>query len=585
MTLPENKTRYGEQLVMAEVVTADDLARGLELQRESGGNLLDVLIENHLVDERKALRFLAETSGARYITSDKLMAAEIPPEALDRIPVRHAEKLIVLPLGYSASSNTLTLALAEIDEGLVEQVRLAAGVGQVQPIIATRWAIRAGIKRYYHGDIYAFAQVEDAQVEAVVIIDEEAPSEVQAREPSRKVPAPQAPEDSGEALKREAELLRLTSELQHHLAKERDAQAILHRTLAFAFDKLPADEAALLIPERGKFVPRGVRSKSGARSVTVSETLLNEILSCKQGVLTGDAKADERFSQAESVILQGVRSAMGAPVVVGKDVRAVLVLITKERPDTFTRKDLNLLTGLAAQAAASLEVADSARAGAAESAQRTLLARYLPPAVVEQVVSGVVPVSVVGEAQEVTVLFADICGFNDLAEKLGPRDVVALLNEHFAQMAEVVFFHGGMLDKFVGDAVMAVWGAPQRSSQAPIKALRAALEMQQRVGDMNALRAAAGKPQFEIAIGVHTGWVIFGSMGTPRRQELSIIGDAVASAAKLCAAAHPGQVVASDITVSVTGNAFVAEPLQFVSLPGRAASLHAMAVTEEKPKG
>lgn len=585
MGVQDNKTRFGEQLLAAEIVTPDALAKGLELQKESGGYLIDVLIENGLVDERRALRFLAETSGARYISSDKLAQANVGPEALARIPVRHAEKLGVLPLGYIPASNTLSLALAEIDEGLVEQVRLAAGVGTVQPVIASRWAIRAGIKRYYHGDIYAFAEVEDAQAEAIVI-DEERPAEVKAREPSRVTPAPKTPESDADNLKREAALLRIASELHGHLARERDVQAILHRVLAFAFDKLPADEAALLLPDRsGSFVPRGVRSKAGAKSVSVSETLLKEIIQTRQGVLASDPKADERFRSAESVVLTGLRSAIGAPVVVGKEVRAVLVLNTRERPEVFTRQDLDLLVAVAAQAAASVEAADSARQIAADTAHRAHLSRYLSPALVEQVTSGVLALPSAGDAYEVTLLFADIRGFTELAEKLGPRDVVALLNDHFAQMAEIVFFHGGMLDKFVGDAVMAVWGIPQRAPVAPTKALRAALEMQQRVGDMNALRAAAGKPQFEIGIGVHTGWVIFGAMGSARRQDYTILGDTVATASKLCAAAAPGQILASEVALGAAQNAFVAEPVNGVALSGRAAALHPFAVKEERPKG
>ncbi|MBI5543683.1 MAG: GAF domain-containing protein [Deltaproteobacteria bacterium] len=586
MGVQDNKTRFGEALVAGGVVTKENLARGLELQKETGGYLVDVLIENELVDERRALRFLAETSGARYITSDKLAVAKIPSEALDRIPVRHAEKMGVLPLGFQPHTNTLTLALAEIDEGLLEQVRLAAGVGQIQPIIASRWAVRAGIKRYYHGDIYAFAQYEDSQARGEVVVVEDAPPEVQVRAPARREPAPKAPEGDLEKLKREVALLRTSTELVGHLAKERDAQAILHRVLAFAFDKLPADEAALLLPDRGgTFTPRGVRTKTDAKSIRVSDTLVQEILRERQGVLTSDAKSDERFNKAESVILTGVRSAIGVPILVGKEVRAVLVLATKERVDVFTRYDLDVLLAIAAQATLSLEVAENARQLASDAANRAQLARYLSPALVEQIASGVLGLSATGEAHEVTLLFADISGFTDLAEQLGPRDVVALLNEHFAQMAEIVFFHGGMLDKYVGDAIMAVFGAPLRNPQAPAKALRAALEMQGRVSDMNALRGASGKPQFQVAIGVHTGWVIFGSMGSARRQDLTVLGDTVATAQKLCAAAQPGQILASEVALAASQGAFAAEHQPDLALSGRAANVRAFLVKEELPKG
>jgi hypothetical protein len=212
MSTRDSQIRYGEQLVAAGVATREALAKGLEIQKESGGHLLEILIENHLVEERRALRFMAAKYGARYITSDRLASTTISREALDRIPPRHAERLGVLPLAYHDESHTLTLALTEIDEGLVEQVRLAAGARQVQPVIATRSAIRAGIQRYYHDDIYAFAQVEDTLIGAVVVNDEN-PPQIQAREPSRDTPAPKGSKGEARALELEAELLRVAGEL------------------------------------------------------------------------------------------------------------------------------------------------------------------------------------------------------------------------------------------------------------------------------------------------------------------------------------------------------------------------------------
>ena len=116
-------------------------------------------------------------------------------------------------------------------------------------------------------------------------------------------------------------------------------------------------------------------------------------------------------------------------------------------------------------------------------------------------------------------------------------------------------------------------------------ALRAAGEMQQRVGDMNALRAAKGKPQFEIGIGVHTGWVIFGAVGSARRQDFSVLGQTVNLAARLCEAATPGQILASEIALNAAHGGFVAEPVDADTLPGRAAGVRPFAVKEEKPKG
>ena len=583
--MAEVKPRLGEQLVAAEVIDPECLSKGLVVQKLKGGLLLDVLLENRLVDERKLLRFLAETSGARYITADKLAKANPAIATLDKIPARHAEKLSVLPLSFHEPTNTLTLALSEIDEGLVEQVRLAAGAAAVVPIIATRMAIRAAIKRYYYGDIYAFAQMDESPAPAV--LQEEPPGKVLARtEPSRVAPNPSEPPPTElDKLHRELKLLRLASELHRHLSGERDANAILHRVLAFAFDNLPADNGALITvdPTTKKLLAKGVRTRSGESSqVVVSETLVREVIESRQGVLTGDALVDSRFRGSDSVVGAGVRSAMGVPIVVAGEVCAVIFLDTRQRIDVFTEPDLTVLMAIAGQAALALENLDLSRQIASEMATRVHLARFFSPGLVEQAASGKLNLSGAAEAQEATILFADIRGFTSFAERHEPREVVAMLNDHFAHMVDIVFSNGGILDKFVGDAVMGLWGVPLTRPDAPAKALRCALEMLERIGDMNALREIAGKERLQLGIGVCSGPVVFGAIGAPKRMEFTAIGDAVNIAARLGDMAEPGQIIACEATVTAAGQGFVYQPLPPASLKGKSQPIAVFSVVEER---
>jgi len=318
-----DKPGMGEQLIAAGLLTPDNLALGLDLQKATGGSLLDVLIAHQLVDERKALRLFAEQKGVRYITFDKLAKANIAQDVLDKIPARHAEKLGVLPLAYQGAGNVLTVAFSEVEPGLVEQVRLASGAGVVSPIIASRAAVVAGIKRFYFGDTYSFAQMEAGVASAVLTKEpEQEPPRVVARESSRVGPAPEGPPSEDlERLKREVSLLRLVTELNRHLSRERDPTAILMRVLAFAFDNLPADDGVLVLrdPATGALKPRGARTRSGDEDaqVAVSETLIKEVVETRQGVLTADAVTDARFNRSESVVAVGLRSAMGVPLTVG----------------------------------------------------------------------------------------------------------------------------------------------------------------------------------------------------------------------------------------------------------------------------
>ena len=172
--------------------------------------------------------------------------------------------------------------------------------------------------------------------------------------------------------------------------------------------------------------------------------------------------------------------------------------------------------------------------------------------------------------------------FTSFSERHGPREVVALLNDHFAHMVEIVFSHGGILDKFVGDAVMALWGVPLSRPDAPAKALRAALEMMERVSDMNALRQIAGKEPIEIGIGINSGPVVFGAIGAPKRMEFTAVGDTVNTASRLGGLAGPGQIVASEATIAAAGERFVSEELPEATLKGKAVPIKVFTVKEER---
>ena len=166
--MAESRLRLGEQLLAAGLITEEGLREALAEQKVEGGFLADRLVELGQVDEWALLRFLAEISKAKYITVDTLSKANLPQDALDKVPARHAELLCVLPLAFEPKDSVLTLAVPELDQGLFEQVRLAAGVARIQPIVALRATIRAGIRRFYYADLYAFATLDHGTAKPVV---------------------------------------------------------------------------------------------------------------------------------------------------------------------------------------------------------------------------------------------------------------------------------------------------------------------------------------------------------------------------------------------------------------------------------
>jgi class 3 adenylate cyclase len=151
-------------------------------------------------------------------------------------------------------------------------------------------------------------------------------------------------------------------------------------------------------------------------------------------------------------------------------------------------------------------------------------------------------------ACRVTVLFSDISGFTAMASRMSPEEVVGLLNAYFPRMVEIVFRHGGTLEKFVGDALLAVWGAPVESHDDVDRAVGAASEMQEAVARFNVEQQAAGRPPIGIHVGIASGPAAAGYIGTDRYLQYAVIGDTTNVAARICSAAGSGEVLVSDET-------------------------------------
>jgi class 3 adenylate cyclase len=195
------------------------------------------------------------------------------------------------------------------------------------------------------------------------------------------------------------------------------------------------------------------------------------------------------------------------------------------------------------------------------------LASFLPPEVAD-LVEAAPSALALREEVEATVLFSDIRGFSSLAERLPPREVAEVVERHLAAMVEVVTSNGGVLDKFAGDALMAVFGAPRPAADHAQRALACAASMQRRQVMLNLDAERDGLPSFEIGIGVNTGMVIAGTIGGPGRLDYTVLGDAVNIAQRLQATAAGGEVLATAVTVRQSG-ADRAEPIGLKQLKGR----------------
>jgi adenylate cyclase len=371
-------------------------------------------------------------------------------------------------------------------------------------------------------------------------------------------------------LRRDYEKLRIANEFHRQVGLERDINTLYEKILQLAFDLLNADNGVVLLfdPSTQQLTPAPVRRRE-EEEVMVSQTLLEQVVKTHEGVLTQDAIVDARFSAAQSIVAQGIRSAMAVPLLSKGELRGVLYLDTRKRAGAFAEKDLRVLAGVAAQAAVAIENSELARRIEQEAETRANLSRFLSPALVEQAQKGQLELKKGGELIEITVLFADIRGFTSMTEKAQPQEIVTLLNEYFELMVDEVFANGGVLDKFIGDCIMALWGAPVSRPDDAARALRAAVGMIERVHEFNEARVKQGKIPVHMGIGVNTGLAVVGNMGSSKRLEYTAIGDAVNLGSRLCGLAQIDQILISASTLQRGGEEFEVEILPPAKVKGK----------------
>jgi adenylate cyclase len=185
-----------------------------------------------------------------------------------------------------------------------------------------------------------------------------------------------------------------------------------------------------------------------------------------------------------------------------------------------------------------------------------------------------------GEKRPCTLLHADLRGFNDLSRNMEPPVLVEALNLYFGLINEIVFKYEGMMDKFVGEAALAVWGAPFAHEDKEMRAIRAALEIQETLKEFNISRIKKGHPPFTVGIGIHTGPVVTGNLGSDRRCDYTVIGEPLHVASRLCAMASPGQIVVSEETYLKVQPLVVSKPLNPLAVKGSLEPLKTFEVTE-----
>ncbi len=321
---------------------------------------------------------------------------------------------------------------------------------------------------------------------------------------------------------------------------------------------------------------------SANQPIILSKSVLEMIRTEQQPILIDDVSADERFSGSESIKISGLRSAMCAPLVGTNQLFGILYVDNLERTSAFSQEELNVFALVAAQAGAAIDNAMAHQKIARGALQRSALERFLSPEVAEMVVANP-DIRLGGVNQKVSVMFADIRGFTPMSEKMGPEQVVEILNEYFTRVTDVIFDYGGTLDKYLGDAVMAVFGAPISKGNDAAHCVNAAVQIQRLLIELNRDAAARKWPELRVGIGINTGIVTAGNIGSPRRIDYTVIGDTVNTASRLMSNAAGGQILISQSTAEPLGDSFDLQRLPPLMVKGRSEPVQVFNVTWAEP--
>ncbi len=558
-------------------------------QLQNGGSLTDALLRLNLVRETDFLRVFAEMYSVQYVKADKLAALKLNEELLERVGVRSSERLRMCPIRWEQDGGELhVVAAMPLAANLQAELRQVVGARNVVIYLATPGAVAALIRRSYYHDPDARGSVTangagpglPGRSETAVGPEPLAPagasyassSSSAAREVTASSGIPVAPPEHGAAaianldavtittLRKENARYRVAQEFHRRVSLERSIEEMVDRILTVIFELMNAEGAAIWLAT-GQFASK---AKSQQKAIEVPRSVFDQAMASENGILTHNALVDSRFGHSESVLLRGVQSVMAVRISAPRSgPLGILYVESTSQRAAFTDEDLSLLDSIAAQAAILLDNAALVAQVKKELENRASLSRFLSPAAVEEVLSGRMNLKMEGSAAEVTVLFADIRGFIPLTANMPPEEIVRFLNSFFGEAVDVIEKHHGVVDKFIGDCVMAIWGAPAAGELDARNAVRAALELVDRAKNIR-----VNDQPLEIGVGLNTGLAVIGAIGGKQRADFTAIGATVNVAARLCGVAGSGEVLISSETLLRAGPGVMADARPPVLLKG-----------------
>lgn len=368
--------------------------------------------------------------------------------------------------------------------------------------------------------------------------------------------------------------LQLMFEISQALGAITARDELLGKIMDKLFEIFPqADRGFIIVGENVENLqPAVVRNKKAGSDaeVQISRTIARKVYNEKQAILSQNAMEDDRFTGGLSILNFRILSMMVAPLLYRNEVFGFIHLDTQDRVKKFTPDDLNLLAGISSNAAIFMKNLNLFDQIKKETEARANLQRYFSPELAKKMVSGEIDLKLGGTIANGTVFFSDIVGFTSMSETMAPDAVVEKINKYFKYMVDIVFKYNGSIDKFMGDAIMAIWGVPVSLKDEAVLAITAGVEMQNAVYLLNSDFRADGEQELHMGIGLNSGHFTSGNMGSEKRMEYTCIGDNVNLAQRVESKAGRGHVFVSESTFERAKGKVLAVKLKPTRVKGKA---------------
>lgn len=360
------------------------------------------------------------------------------------------------------------------------------------------------------------------------------------------------------SLERMNKVLFVLYEISRSLNTSLEFKDLLKKIMDLIFMVINADFGFLVLTgekDEDELVPIVVKyrdeGKSSRNEYIASRTIIKKVITNRVAVLTSNAMDDSRFTAAESIMIRKIRSAICVPLWEKDNIIGAIQLDSARPENVFRREDLELLKSIGCQMAMVIEQARLNEQIREEERLLRRLERFHSPQIVDIIMQrDKESIDRLMEPKDLTatILFTDIVGFTALSEQMSPREVNQILNHHFSVLTDIIFRHDGTLDKFLGDGLMAIFGAPIEKSDDARRAVAAALEIRREF--LRLAQESEQEASFNIRIGINTGRVTAGSVGSPKRMDYTVIGDSVNIAKRLESIASPRQILIGHETYS-----------------------------------